>query len=156
MNTIETYQCRHPRLCLHVMSKARKLIKCNQLRKESIQCVRQIHTIVRGFAVCDMCGVLQPSLLHYVFAEKIDFLGDILKKSMLFYEAQRSGRLPTNNRIRWRRDSGLKDVGYDDEDLTGGWYEGKQTTLTLLTGWRNVLPRVHHGSFSTLVDWSWD
>ena len=100
-----------------------------------------------------MCGVLQPSLLHYVFAEKIDFLGDILKKSMLFYEAQRSGRLPTNNRIRWRRDSGLKDVGYDDEDLTGGWYEGKQTTLTLLTGWRNVLPRVHHGSFSSLVGW---
>lgn len=42
---------------------------------------------------------------------------------MLFYEAQRSGRLPENSRLNWRGDSGLedgKDVGLD---LTGGWYD---------------------------------
>lgn len=48
---------------------------------------------------------------------------EALQKSILFYEAQRSGKLPANNRISWRGDSGLKDgsdVGYD---LTGGWYD---------------------------------
>ncbi|MCU0155406.1 glycoside hydrolase family 9 protein [Bacillus safensis] len=48
---------------------------------------------------------------------------EVLQKSMLFYEAQRSGRLPESNRLNWRGDSGLedgKDVGHD---LTGGWYD---------------------------------
>ena len=48
---------------------------------------------------------------------------ELLQKSLLFYEAQRSGRLPENSRLNWRGDSGLedgKDVGLD---LTGGWYD---------------------------------
>ncbi len=43
--------------------------------------------------------------------------------TILFYEAQRSGELPANNRVKWRGDSGLNDgcdIGYD---LTGGWYD---------------------------------
>ena len=45
--------------------------------------------------------------------------------SLLFYEAQRSGKLPADNRIHWRGDSMLddgKDVGHD---LTGGYFDGK-------------------------------
>ena len=41
---------------------------------------------------------------------------EVLQKSILFYEAQRSGKLPENNRLNWRGDSGLedgKDVGHD-------------------------------------------
>jgi hypothetical protein len=46
-----------------------------------------------------------------------------LELSLLFYEAQRSGPLPANNRIYWRHDSML-DAGYDHEiDLTGGYYD---------------------------------
>ena len=45
-------------------------------------------------------------------------------KSILFYEAQRSGKLPANNRIPWRGDSALNDAGNNGEDLTGGWYDG--------------------------------
>lgn len=45
-------------------------------------------------------------------------------KSILFYEAQRSGKLPANNRITWRADSALSDHGDSGEDLTGGWYDG--------------------------------
>ncbi|WP_345807457.1 glycoside hydrolase family 9 protein [Bacillus pumilus] len=48
---------------------------------------------------------------------------EVLQKSLLFYEAQRSGKLPKSNRLNWRGDSGLedgKDVGHD---LTGGWYD---------------------------------
>lgn len=38
--------------------------------------------------------------------------GEALNKSLLFLEAQRSGKLPTNDkRVAWRGDSGLKD-GY--------------------------------------------
>ena len=35
--------------------------------------------------------------------------GDALFKSVLFLEVQRSGKLPPNQRIRWRGDSGLSD-----------------------------------------------
>ena len=54
-----------------------------------------------------------------------DDLKDVLHMSMLFYEAQRSGKLPANNRIAWRNDSALNDKGNDGEDLTGGWYDGR-------------------------------
>ena len=46
-----------------------------------------------------------------------------LELSLLFYEAQRSGALPENNRIYWRHDSMLE-AGYDaGVDLTGGYYD---------------------------------
>ncbi|XP_055879854.1 endoglucanase A-like isoform X1 [Biomphalaria glabrata] len=48
---------------------------------------------------------------------------DLLYKSILFYEAQRSGKLPANNRIPYRGDSALNDTGDNHEDLTGGWYD---------------------------------
>lgn len=48
---------------------------------------------------------------------------DVLMKSILFYEAQRSGKLPPDNRIPWRADSALNDRGDNGEDLTGGWYD---------------------------------
>lgn len=38
----------------------------------------------------------------------IDY-GAALTKSLLFYEAQRSGKLPSNQRIQWRGDSALRD-----------------------------------------------
>jgi len=34
---------------------------------------------------------------------------DALDKSLLFFEAQRSGKLPHDQRIKWRGDSGLAD-----------------------------------------------
>ena len=35
--------------------------------------------------------------------------GDALRKSILFFEGQRSGRLPPNQRLRWRQDSAIHD-----------------------------------------------
>ncbi|GAB1861543.1 cellulase [Camponotus japonicus] len=49
---------------------------------------------------------------------------EVLKLSLLFYEAQRSGKLPRENRIPWRGDSALHDAGWEGEDLTGGYYDG--------------------------------
>ena len=35
--------------------------------------------------------------------------GDALTKSILFFEGQRSGKLPSSQRMTWRKDSGLHD-----------------------------------------------
>nr|AXQ39851.1 beta-1,4-endoglucanase [Mastotermes darwiniensis] len=48
---------------------------------------------------------------------------DVLKKSLLFYEAQRSGKLPADQKVTWRKDSALNDKGQNGEDLTGGYYD---------------------------------
>ena len=56
---------------------------------------------------------------QYGFAEAIN-------KSLLFYEAQRSGYLPESGmRITWRKDSALTDSGNNNENLVGGYYDGK-------------------------------
>nr|CAD7573960.1 unnamed protein product [Timema californicum] len=49
----------------------------------------------------------------------------VLELSLLFYEAQRSGKLPSDNRVTWRGDSALEDRGQQGEDLTGGYYDGQ-------------------------------
>ena len=48
---------------------------------------------------------------------------EALQKSLFFYEAQRSGELPDNNRVSWRGDSALDDGADVGKDLTGGWYD---------------------------------
>jgi endoglucanase len=62
--------------------------------------------------------------------------GEALQKSFLFYEAQRSGELPADNRTPWRQDSAVWDGdlnqdgdfndvvnGVGEIDLTGGYYD---------------------------------
>lgn len=53
---------------------------------------------------------------------------EVLHKSLLFYEAQRSGDLPASQRVTWRKDSALGDakdsVTNVQLDLTGGYYDG--------------------------------
>ena len=44
--------------------------------------------------------------------------GEALQKSLLFYELQRSGKLPENTRCNWRGDSGLTDGADNNVDLT--------------------------------------
>ncbi|XWS46619.1 hypothetical protein CRYUN_Cryun14cG0083800 [Craigia yunnanensis] len=48
---------------------------------------------------------------------------DALTKSIIFFEGQKSGRLPSNQRITWRRDSGLSDGAAMHVDLVGGYYD---------------------------------
>ncbi|MBW5449425.1 glycoside hydrolase [Cohnella sp. CFH 77786] len=48
---------------------------------------------------------------------------EALQKAIYFYEAQRSGDLPANNRVEWRGDSGMTDGADAGKDLTGGWYD---------------------------------
>ncbi|KAL8456636.1 hypothetical protein ACS0TY_034753 [Phlomoides rotata] len=58
----------------------------------------------------------------FPFSQSFDY-GDALSKSLLYFEAQRSGRLPHNQRVRWRHHSGLTDGLEQGVDLVGGYYD---------------------------------
>ncbi|KAJ1688393.1 hypothetical protein LUZ63_019783 [Rhynchospora breviuscula] len=53
-----------------------------------------------------------------------DAYENALHKALRFFDAQRSGKLPENNRVLWRGNSGLSD-GLDSTDfgLVGGYYD---------------------------------
>ncbi|XP_059654070.1 endoglucanase 24-like [Cornus florida] len=48
---------------------------------------------------------------------------EALSKSILFFEGQRSGFLPSDQRMSWRANSGLSDGWMVNYDLTGGYYD---------------------------------
>ncbi|XP_039068772.1 endoglucanase 5-like [Hibiscus syriacus] len=48
---------------------------------------------------------------------------EALDKTFKFFEAQRSGKLPFDQRTKWRGDSGLKDGSLQGVDLVGGYYD---------------------------------
>lgn len=72
-------------------------------------------------------GQVFPRWISSVFksADRYDY-NELLHKSLLFVEAQRSGVLigESANNIPWRGDSGLKDGCLEEKDLIGGWYHG--------------------------------
>jgi len=49
--------------------------------------------------------------------------GEALQKAIWFYDAQRSGVLPADNRVSWRGPSALNDGKDAGLDLTGGFYD---------------------------------
>lgn len=66
--------------------------------------------------------------LLYVTGDGFDY-NEVIKKSIWFYRAQRSGKLPkvANDPVPWRGDSALYDGDDVNVDLTGGWYDGQYT-----------------------------
>ena len=65
--------------------------------------------------------VVAVSLPTYSQASKN--YGEALQKSILFYEAQQTGKLPEWNRIPWRGNSTPNDGADVGLDLTGGWVD---------------------------------
>lgn len=62
--------------------------------------------------------------------------GEVLGLSLDFYDAQRSGKLPADNKIRWRGDSLLLDRTPTGSDITGGWYDaGDNVKFQLPAAW---------------------
>ncbi|XAR64945.1 Cellulase [Bertholletia excelsa] len=96
-----------------------------------------------------------------------------LHKALLFFNAQKSGKLPKNNGIPWRGDSGLQD-GADKTDvkggLVGGYYDAGDNTkfhfpmafaMTMLSWSVIEYPHKYHatGEFShvrDLIKWGTD
>ncbi|CAA7015175.1 unnamed protein product, partial [Microthlaspi erraticum] len=60
--------------------------------------------------------------LAFESLEALDY-GDALNKSILFFEGQRSGKLPVKQRVNWRADSALSDGEPDHVNLIGGYYD---------------------------------
>ncbi|KAJ0778989.1 putative cellulase [Helianthus annuus] len=48
---------------------------------------------------------------------------DALSKAILFFEGQRSGKLPSTQRVKWRGDSALSDGESKNVSLSGGYYD---------------------------------
>lgn len=78
-----------------------------------------------GAAVAVIAGLLLPSAASSPSAAAPPAFnyGEALQKSLWFYDAQRSGKLPDDNRVSWRGDSALDDGKDAGLDLTGGWYD---------------------------------
>ena len=58
-----------------------------------------------------VCLILVGVLLGFqaaIAAAEFNY-GEALDKTFMFFEAQRSGKLPLDRRVKWRGDSGLKD-----------------------------------------------
>ncbi|KAJ0965466.1 hypothetical protein J5N97_026604 [Dioscorea zingiberensis] len=67
---------------------------------------------------------LLPTVLINAAAQEQEFsYSDALFKSLLYFEAQRSGHLPYNQRVSWRHHSGLTDGLQQGVDLVGGYYD---------------------------------
>lgn len=60
--------------------------------------------------------------LGQAYAQQYNY-AEVLQKSMFFYESQRSGTLPSDNRVTWRGNSALNDGSDVGKNLTGGWYD---------------------------------
>ncbi|EXC27256.1 Endoglucanase 11 [Morus notabilis] len=66
--------------------------------------------------------LLQISTILAKADQAFDY-ADALGKSLLYFESQRSGRLPYNQRVVWRDHSGLTDGLEQGVDLVGGYYD---------------------------------
>lgn len=77
--------------------------------------------ILSIFLMISLVASLLPG--NIVKAETNYNYGEALQKAIMFYEFQRSGELPEDQRDNWRGDSGLTDGADVGLDLTGGWYD---------------------------------
>ncbi|KAL8529770.1 hypothetical protein ACS0TY_006995 [Phlomoides rotata] len=66
--------------------------------------------------------VLPLLVFNATIVNSFDY-GDALDKTLLFFEAQRSGKLPVTQRVKWRGDSGLHDGYAQGVNLVGGYYD---------------------------------
>ncbi|XP_078172584.1 endoglucanase 11-like [Carex rostrata] len=67
--------------------------------------------------------LLHLASFHGVSAKGNPNYADALAKSILFFQGQRSGKLPPDQKIKWRSNSGLSDGSAANVDLTGGYYD---------------------------------
>ncbi|CAN7019062.1 hypothetical protein Bca4012_033786 [Brassica carinata] len=88
--------------------------------------VKEIHRHKRWHLLLILITISSAASLIGVSSETgvggFDY-GEALSKSLLYFEAQRSGRLPYNQRVTWRDHSGLTDGLEQGVDLVGGYHD---------------------------------
>ncbi|XP_002732884.1 endoglucanase A-like [Saccoglossus kowalevskii] len=110
-------------------------VLCNTLYNSDLEAGKHLHLMLMGNVDEDKLLTVDVSMSHEPLpvaeAEEQNLPGNsttydynmVLHLSILFYEAQRSGHLPSTTRVPWRYDSALYDMGKHGEDLTGGYYD---------------------------------
>lgn len=73
-------------------------------------------TIARTAATVTIRNATAGATTSFNYAEA-------LQKSLFFYDAQRAGKLPSNNRVNWRGNSTLTDGTDAGIDLSGGYFD---------------------------------
>ncbi|KAJ4957468.1 hypothetical protein NE237_024579 [Protea cynaroides] len=87
-----------------------------------------VWSLIIAFVVIALPTIIVKTLpKHHAPAPPPDNYTVALHKALMFFNAQKSGRLPKNNSVSWRGDSGLND-GSDVQQLkgglVGGYYDG--------------------------------
>jgi endoglucanase len=89
--------------------------------------LRRLGRVVLATALAAATGAVVASVAHLAAATPVatgEFnYAEALQSSMLFYESQRSGALPADNRVSWRGGSDLTDGADHNLDLTGGYHD---------------------------------
>ncbi|KAF8704248.1 hypothetical protein HU200_031746 [Digitaria exilis] len=80
--------------------------------------------LVAGFVLVGLPIIISKSIPRKIpRPPPPDQYAEALRKALLFFNAQKSGRLPRSNGVPWRGNSGLKD-GSDATDVKGGLVGG--------------------------------
>ncbi|WMV44128.1 hypothetical protein MTR67_037513 [Solanum verrucosum] len=81
------------------------------------------HATRGSLSMLILCFLLLNLSNNFAFAFTSQDYSNALDKSIRFFEGQRSGKLPANQRLKWRADSGLSDGSGYHVDLVGGYYD---------------------------------
>ncbi|KAL7186608.1 hypothetical protein ACSBR2_028358 [Camellia fascicularis] len=84
-------------------------------KKQSRGLIKLLRFVQQWCALISILAILP-------FSQSFDYK-EALTKSILYYESQRSGHLPYNQRVTWRHHSGLTDGLEQGVDLVGGYYD---------------------------------
>lgn len=84
-----------------------RLIEMEEKRQKQCMVVKQPKYFQSSFGLLFyMMALILPLIVQS--HDSFNY-GDALSKSLLYFESQRSGRLPHNQRVTWRHHSGLTD-----------------------------------------------
>lgn len=83
---------------------------------------RRMSRAVTVALVALLTGLTGPLVPTSTAAPAFNY-AEALQKSVWFYDAQRSGKLPPDNRVSWRADSAVRDGADVGLDLSGGFYD---------------------------------
>ena len=79
-------------------------------------------TSLASFSLRVCAGIALASATTFTCAQTFNY-GEVLQKSIYFYEAQQAGPKPVTNRVPWRADSVPNDGADVGVDLRGGWFD---------------------------------
>ena len=77
-------------------------------------------TVISLFTAVVLASIVV--IIWLVLPNEYDW-AQLLDKSLLFYDAQKSGVLPASNPIPWRGNSALTDAAPNGQSLVGGYYD---------------------------------